>query len=85
MGKRKQGVKRLSIAVAVVTPVVVFFGICLSVNPDANYLWRIAGFLILCGFFAWGLIRLIAWLIDGFTKTSSEEKNKAAADSTAAR
>jgi hypothetical protein len=63
---RREGVNRLSVAVAVVTPVVVFFFILFASNPPAAYLWRVAALALVCGFLAWGLVKLIAWVIDGF-------------------
>jgi hypothetical protein len=63
---KKEGFKRLSVAAAAVTPVVVFFSILLSIRPPAEDLPRVAWFSLVCGLFAWGLVRIVAWIIDGF-------------------
>lgn len=79
---RKEGVKRLSIAAAVVTPVLAF--VAIGFYTQVKDVWSIVIFSLLCGVFAWGLVRLSAWVIDGFVRTSSEEKTQTA-KSTAAR
>ena len=68
---RKEGVKRLSIAAAAITPIGVFFAIIMTVEPTGVYVLRIAVFSLFCGFFAWGLVRLVAWVIEGFFRQAS--------------
>jgi hypothetical protein len=64
----KEGFSRLSIAAGIVTPVVVFLLILASVGgiPAPEYFLRAIGVPLLLGFLAWGLVRIVGWVVDGF-------------------
>ena len=63
---KKEGIRRLSIAGGVLTALGVFLTMFAVIQPPVAYLWRIAVFSVVCGVFAWGSIKLIAWVIEGF-------------------
>jgi len=74
---KREGVRRLSIVLGILTAIVVFFAIVTSANLSAEYVPRIALVSLVCGAAAWGLVHLIAWVFawvfDGFKRDRSTQ------------
>lgn len=67
----KEGFKRLSIAAAIVTSVVVFLSLFMFMlftqrGPRVDLLIVAGAASLVCGLLVWGLIRLVAWVVAGF-------------------
>ena len=68
---KREGVKRLSIALGILTAIFVFFAILAAFDPKPDYLPRIVIASLVCGVAMWGIGHLVAWVIEGFKRDRS--------------